>query len=72
MKRRIFTLLLCALLVAPTLLSCSGGETKDTENDTSAADSTTETTTSRVNSRKGLSPATAWNSRAAASMTPAA
>ena len=43
MKRRIFTLLLCALLVAPTLLSCSGGETKDTENDTSAADSTTET-----------------------------
>ncbi len=42
MKRRIFTLLLCAMLVAPTLLSCSSGETKETESDTSGADSATE------------------------------
>ena len=45
MKRRIFTLLLCALLTAPTLLSCSSGETKETDTTADPAENATETET---------------------------
>ncbi len=45
MKRRIFTLLLCALLVTPTLLSCSSGETKETDTTANPAENATETET---------------------------
>lgn len=43
MKRRLLALLLCALLLTPGMIGCSGGETEENKQETTASDKTTET-----------------------------